>query len=208
MGNDSTDSSLRVPTSDEVVEWSSVRDGAVAAFNGEKPNDGTESAIIDVFKLYPQEVIHEINVVAEAVNNGQARSGWAVLRHRVAKIEAISQRRNASVSLGPNRDKAHARADQYMRAAGLYLPSEEEVIEELFGERGQLEAFPELQQDMLDLWEELRPKAERAEREAIERGLHYRAKQALAGSAAATIPPEARNAVPFANLPFPGSPDV
>lgn len=205
----SSETPKQVAAHDEVVEWATVRDGAIAAFNGEKPNDGTEVAVIDVFKLYPQEVIHEINAVGDLLSTGQIRSGWAILKHRVAKIEAISQRKHATVTLGPNRDKAHARAEQWMRAAGLYLPSEEEVIEELFGERGNLEAFPELQAEMLDLWASLRVKARVAEEAAVARGLAYRAKRVLAAGGRTAkdggIPAESRNAEPFANLPFPGT---
>lgn len=193
MANEST---IRIPRSDETVEWSSVRDGAISLFNGERPLQASEDDIIAVFKTHPQEVIHAINEVAQQVNNGQARSGWGVLRHRVKGIAAKAQR-NATAHLGPSREAALARAQQYMRAAGMFLPTEAEVIEDLFGDRGQLEPFPELQDEMLALWRELRPKVAQSEQDAIKRGLAFQAQRRLDGIAPSKLPPEARDALPF-----------
>ena len=195
----------QVAAHDEQVEWQTVRAGAVSAFNGEQPNDGAEATIIEAFKQYPQEVIQEINIVGGLKDSGQVRSGWAILRHRVLAIEQrVARRHNASATLGPNRDKALARAQQWTRIAGLYLPTEEEVIEELFGSGGQLEPFPELQDEMIDLWQELQPKAEKVEQDAVARALAQRAKRVLAGEPVWTEPSGWRDGcLDFSKMPFP-----
>ena len=61
-----------------------------------------------------------------------------------------------------------------MRAAGLFLPSEEQVLDELFGHNGILESWADsdvLRERFVGLWEELRPIAEEVEQEARDRGL-------------------------------------
>lgn len=77
----------------------------------------------------------------------------------------------------PSRTKAVDLAERYIRNAGLYLPDETSVIDELFGQRGRLKTWttdPTLQERMLIHWRAEQPRVEEAEAESLARAARWR----------------------------------
>lgn len=132
-------------------DWAAERAKAIAAFS-DQPHAQTEQDVLEVFQHSPVLVIEQIESVGKEVQRGSVRSGWAVLRARLLSVE----RANVIVSDAPSRDKRLANAERWMRSAGLHIESEDELVDELFGERGKLRAWSELKPQMLALWAEQR----------------------------------------------------
>ena len=68
-------------------------------------------------------------------------------------------------------------AERYIATAGLFMP-ESELLDELFGARGRLRAWPELRARMLDAWQAHQPQAALVDVERIERADRWRNGQA------------------------------
>lgn len=150
------------------LTWSTVRLQAIAAFNGETPKPETETTIIDVFELAPRAVLRAIDEVADAVQRGEARSGWAILRTRLA--QSAQPVRDTTVKGVDERARHIQQAETWMHNAGIHLGRESEVEDELFGDRGILRAWAKddtLRQRMLDLWRDTRHIGIRLEREQL-----------------------------------------
>lgn len=63
-------------------------------------------------------------------------------------------------------------AERYLANAGIYEPSEEAILDALFGDHGRLKQWAHDQQirtHFAELWARERPRAERAEREQLKR---------------------------------------
>ncbi len=158
--------------------WPDVRDRAITAFAGETPQGPLEDAIIVVFEQHPALVAKAVDQVAKQYANGEIRSGWAVLRHRV--VELAEPRSTATASDTKDRDRKIRQAEQWMRTGGLHIPTEDELLDELFGSRGLLEpwhADATLRQRMLNLWREQRPTGEQLDLEQEERLDKWRQQQ-------------------------------
>lgn len=155
--------------------WSDIRDRAFEQFAGESLGAETENAIIEVFERRPALVVSLIEEVSTAKANGKVRSGWAILRSRLAQEESKS---SVVVTDKAERDKAVKRIEQWMRAAGIHFDSESELVEELFGEPlGRLKHFAKddkLRERMIELWKAERPRGEQVEREELERARQWR----------------------------------
>jgi len=159
------------------MNWKELYDQGCETF-GERPRAELEQQLIEAFQERPGELEQTITDVGAAVRAGTVRSGWAVVRSRLARDEA---RANIVSTGNVDRDKRVQQAEQYMRAAGLYLASEDEVLDDLFGDGGRLRAWQgddELVARMLDLWRSLQPAAERVEAEALERAENWKRGQA------------------------------
>jgi hypothetical protein len=68
-------------------------------------------------------------------------------------------------------------AERLIATAGLFMP-ESELVDELFGARGRLRAWPELRARMLDAWQTHQPQAELVDVERSERAARWRKGQA------------------------------
>jgi hypothetical protein len=68
-------------------------------------------------------------------------------------------------------------AERFIATAGLFMP-ESELMDELFGARGRLRAWPELKPRMVDAWLAHQPQAELVDVERAERAERWRKGQA------------------------------
>jgi len=171
------------------MDWATTYEQAVTRF-GETPGRQLEAELVEVFQHSPQTVIAAIEKIGDAYAGGRVRSPWGALR---AELARQGERANVVVSDNVDRDKRIQQAEQYMRAAGLYLASEDELRDDLFGEGGRLKAWKdddELVSRMLELWRSLQPAAERVEAEALERAKNWkRGQAALKAPLVPAVPP-------------------
>jgi hypothetical protein len=68
-------------------------------------------------------------------------------------------------------------AERFIATAGLFMP-EPELMDELFGARGRLRAWPELRARMVDAWQAQQPQAVLVDVERTERAERWRKGQA------------------------------
>ena len=150
--------------------WPELRDRAIQAFNGDTPGARIEDAVLTHFREHPGRVATLIETIGRRVTEGQVRSGWAILRHELDTIPA-------NISATDNRDRANAllRAEAWIRHAGGYLDRIEEIDDELFGDRGPLRHWPELRDQIHQLWHDQRPRFQATEEESERRQLEQAA---------------------------------
>lgn len=149
--------------------WGPLRDHAIASF-GDTPGSDLEQRIIDVFVQHPQIVAALIDAVAARVKAGKVRSGWAILATECERSTTTADTRATDTT---DRDRAKRNAAQRINAELLHFDRESEVVDELFGERGHLRHWPELEDEYVALWQQNRPRGELVERQAEERGGRY-----------------------------------
>ncbi len=155
--------------------WPDLRLQAINAFGGEVPQSALEDEILVTFERQPQLVAKAIDQVAAQFAKGDVQSGWAVLRHRVVALSR--PRATTTASDTSDRERKTAQAEQWMRAAGLHVPTEDDTLDEIFGDRGLLNAWHNdetLRQRMLRLWREQRPIGEQLDAELEQRMEHWK----------------------------------
>lgn len=132
------------PTS---YDWPTTRTRAIQAFNGDTPGQTLEAAIVIHFQAEPVRVLGLIDAIGRRVSQGQVRSGWAVLRHELERKPPL-----VTASDGDAQEMAVRLAEAWIRNVGHLVDREEDLIEELFGVRGRLRWWPDLQPRMTELW--------------------------------------------------------
>lgn len=150
----------------ERLVWSEVRSQSIERFRGQTPRAQDEEIILEVFERAPVIVLQAIDEIAVA----DVKWCWSAL---AARLMRGSGGRDVSVDVGPSREKLIASAEQFIRNAGLHFDREEELVDELFGDRGRLRMWAGdsvLVERMSALWRQHRPDGERVEAEAVERG--------------------------------------
>lgn len=184
--------------------WSDTRYDLIDRW-ADSPRPELEQRIITVFENHPQLVIDAAEHIADRYESGLVRSPWAVLAKHVEEAADTATRSTRPVRGDRDRERARQRASQWMRTAGMHFDREDEVRDELFGERGMLRQFAgdtDLVDDLLELWHEQRPRGEQVEREAEERARRYvEQKRALARKREPEPEPEPA-AAPSTSNPF------
>lgn len=156
------------------LHWLTLRDRAIQAFAGELPNAHTEQDLIDAFQVNPLAVSRSLDDVAGQYAAGKARSGWAVWRSRALAVHSSS---SVAADVGSDRDARIAKAEAWVRNAGVHYDREAEVEDELFGCLGMLRDYASdelLRERLLRLWRERRPAGERCERDVVDRAESWR----------------------------------
>lgn len=171
-----------------MIEWEDLALQTAERFGGTLPHPETAAAIAAVHAKAPHAVERAIDRVAIEYEDGGIRSPWGILRSRVKQITTET----AAAGRANDRDKTIARAEQWIRNAGLHYDRTSEIEHALFG-NAHLEPTPDkdgqpitspgdtlirnppphLRQKLVDLWTDLRPIGEQIEQDAIDRGLRY-----------------------------------
>jgi len=160
------------------MDWQTLRNQFMRTIGGDPPGARLEDELIQAYTEQPDVVERSTEKIALAFKAGKIRSPWGALKTEVAK--ATEAARNPHHDKGSSRNAAIQRAEQRIRNELLHYDRLDEVLDELFGERGTLREHrhPELEQRMTDLWQDLRPVGEQVEAEAIARGLRYQEQKA------------------------------
>jgi hypothetical protein len=157
--------------------WQTLRERAAHTIG--YPNAATEDRIIEVFEQNPRGVTLAVEKILSRVHAGKltARAGWMIVTREVAEITRPAP--DVTATDTQERERALDRARRWMRNAGLHLPNEAEVLDELF-ERTLLREFNDetTRQEILRCYRELRPLGEQVEREALERAEAWKASRA------------------------------
>lgn len=155
------------------ITWAAVRQTTSERY-GTLPRAEDEAAIIDIFELMPTVVLQAIDEVHDAWKAGKVTYPWAALAGRLTKgRDAL---RDPTVNTGRGKAHAFARAEQWIRAAGVHFDRETEIEDDLFGEIGRVRQHaddPRARTRLVALWQEERPRGQACEREAEERAARY-----------------------------------
>jgi len=153
-------------------QWSALRERAIRLY-GDVPRAETEARVISVFESKPALVAALVDEVGNSYARGNVRSAWALLAHRLDEAVAAEERSSSIYATDETeRDAKVARAEKWVRSAGVHYDRADEVVDELFGDHGMLRAWAyddELQERLIGLWRAQRPRGEKTEREAEER---------------------------------------
>jgi len=107
--------------------WEDLALETAERFGGQLPQPSTSDAIAAVYAKAPTAVLHTIDSVAQAFDDGTVRSPWGILKSRVERISTDQPKTQAR----NDRDKAIAHAEQWLKAVGIYLDWDE-IEAELF----------------------------------------------------------------------------
>lgn len=150
-------------------DWTTIRTDAIRRFQDE-PSPKLETEILDVFRATPARVVTAINQIATDYANGKIRSPWGALRARLQRGGTAGDSIIATDL--HDRETAIAKAERWIRNAGLHYDLKREVDDDLFGDTGSLRDWADdelLHSRMLTLWREHRPRGEKTEAEADQR---------------------------------------
>ena len=147
--------------------WAEIRDKAARDFGGAWPDAQLEQDVVERFRDEPARVLSAIADVANAYKAGRVHAPWPFLRKQLQSSSQV----DVVVSDEGEKRKAISLTQQWIKATGLHVPNAAELFDELFGPTGKLKAWdsPELRQECLTQWQQVRPAGEALEREAVER---------------------------------------
>ena len=106
-------------------DWATLRHHGIEVF-GEFPRPETEQRIIAAYEQHPAQVERVIDTAAVDLNEGTIRSGWAIVAKRCETLTHPPS--NPSRAGGATREKALARADQWLHNAGCYHDQTEAIL--------------------------------------------------------------------------------
>ena len=118
-------------------DWAELRTHYLEAF-GDTPRAETEQRIINAYELHPAQVEKALAAAAVDLQAGTIRSGWAIVAKRCETLTHPPS--NPTRAGGATREKALARADQWLHNAGCYH-DEAEAILHLCDTNGLLSAY-------------------------------------------------------------------
>lgn len=159
--------------STRVLVWSEMEQRAIEAFGGFGPSSDV-NVLVAAFTKHPTAVERALEHTIGRYKQGAIRAPW-----RVWRMECERPGGDIAIPVDDvetKRDERIARAEMWIRNAGLMFPTAQEVLDELFSEQsagicGSLRAYDSepLRSRMADLWAELQPKAEEVYAAEIER---------------------------------------
>jgi hypothetical protein len=191
-------------------DWHTLYTDAVTRFGGDTPGNQLEQQILDTFTDHPQLVVRAIDKVAAKYAAGHVQSPWGALKHEIARF---TNQPHVTATDSSDRDRDIARAEQWIRSAGIHLDRASELHDELFGELGSLHTYAQITIEragsttdgkpiwrqtkpsgdttlvdrLTALWREHRPVGEQLETEAIERAERWKQQQAQLQEAIASM---------------------
>lgn len=159
-------------------DWQTLRTRALASFRGEPLGAQLETELIAAFAQHPEAVERATDKIIARYQAGGVTSPWGMLGSEVKR--AITALDNPTTRPAKQREQAIARAESWLRTAGIHYDRWTEVQSELFDHErnppGLLAAFdtPTLRERIETLWNDLRPAGELVEREAELRAEHWK----------------------------------
>lgn len=139
------------------MEPDDLLEHAIAAY-GSAPGEDLRTRFLTEAARHPETLRATVNRIADKHAAGAIASPWGVIRAEIDKLANVQP----LVKRSNDRERALQRAEQWMRAAGAHFDRYDEIHDELFGERGQLRAWPELEPRIRKLYDTVRPSLEEA----------------------------------------------
>ena len=133
------------------TSWQALYDDACARFGGQTPGAALEASIVAVFLERPADVHKAVVKLGDRFASGRVRSPWALM---LSELEQ-SAGRDVVASESVDRERLVRLAERRIANLGHALPSEAELLEELFGKRALLEPWAsdlELRARMVETW--------------------------------------------------------
>jgi hypothetical protein len=137
---------------DQATTWEQVYDDAVARFGGQTPGAELEASLVQAFVERPAAVRAAVVKLGDRFASGKVRSPWALMP---AELEQGAGRGQVVASESADRERLVRLAERRIANLGHALPSEAELVEELFGRRALLEPWAsddELRARMVETW--------------------------------------------------------
>jgi len=158
----------------EELSWATTRAKYTALFNA-PPQPLDDNDISTVFRKHPLDIIAELERIAKAYAAGKLHSPWRALAAKLDRI--VGDHDHVDI----NSELRIRQAEAWILNAGMFAPTEAEVIDELFHSTSALLAGLEAQlgERMLALWRENRPRGEQTERDFEQRGEEHRISRGL-----------------------------
>ncbi len=119
------------------LDWPSIRSTFTVLYGNQLPMQKLEAELVDIFQEHPALFTAEANRVALIYADGKIHSPWPILRRNLGeRLERNEHFEQATANDTSERDRAIRNAENYIRGAGVHLPSESELLAELFGADG------------------------------------------------------------------------
>jgi hypothetical protein len=161
-------------TPDQTYVWADVFTNAVNAFEGQRPTQQLEHDLIQHFERQPAELVAAIAKTATRFQLRKIHSPWPIV---LRELEQADERHTIAATDTMEKRVKTRLAETWMRNAGLYCPTRDDALDELFGDHGSLKTWADdqaLRAHMGDLWEHEHPRAEQAEAESRARAAAHR----------------------------------
>lgn len=145
------------------ITWADLYDQAVESFGGTTPGATLEQQLLDHFRRHPAAVQAAIQKLADRYAQGKIHSPWPIV---LTELQREDQRTTITASIDRERDQAIRLAELYITNAGLYIPTEQDLLDDTFGPHGRLRQWADdqpLRERILDHWRQQADRAERAE---------------------------------------------
>lgn len=142
------------------LTFQTLYDDAVQTFGGQQPGRQLEAALLEQFQARPAALVAAIGKAGELYSNGKAHSPWGIVKSELARHEQRAHH-IADTNHG-DLAKQTALAHRYIQLAAHHLPTETELLIELFGPAGERGTAPghlnpwagnqQLEQQMIGAW--------------------------------------------------------
>jgi len=160
------------------VNWRDVYAHAVELYGGQTPGAQLEANLLERFEQHPTDVVAAIDKLGVRFASGRVHSPWPLV---LRELDSAPDRGSITASDDSDRARAIHLAERYIANAGMFMP-QAELVDELFGVRGKLRHWPELEPRMVAAWQARQPAAAQVKREQLERAERWRkAHQAMQG---------------------------
>lgn len=158
--------------SEDGLTFSGLRDRAVELW-GFPSGTSDEAELLEAFMRHPQAVARALeHVIGRMSSANPPRFPWRVWLLECRNVSGVD-----AVAPAQDRGRDIGRALAWITRAGCYLPSADELLDELLGERGNLRYLaddPVVRAQLVEAWEKARPAALELEAEAERRGAEAR----------------------------------
>lgn len=170
------------------IHWADIYDKAVTSFGGSTPGQQLEADILTHFREHPAATQAAITKIADRFTAGKIHSPWPLV---LRELDRDDNRDGITARDDHERQTAIRLTEIYITNAGLYLPTEAEVIDDTFGDHGRLKQWaddPDLQERIVQHWRDQQPRAEAAIADSLERAAKFNAGRAQRLAAKQTPP--------------------
>jgi hypothetical protein len=136
--------------------WQETYDQACSRFGGQRPGHALEQELIEAYEQRPVAFRAAVDKLADRFAAGKVRSPWPLVK---AELAQDAQRATIVADDSSERELQVHLAERFIANAGWGLPTEAELVDELFGRHGKLRAWASdelLVNRMVDAWRRAR----------------------------------------------------